>query len=109
MQIHITAPTRVHTAVSLPSSKSICNRALIIHALAHGTTPLHRLSDCDDTQAMVHALQSQEETVDIGAAGTAMRFLTAYYDRSVSPDAPWRLLKYPCPATSARNTSPPCS
>lgn len=78
MQIHITAPTRVHTAVSLPSSKSICNRALIIHALAHGTTPLHRLSDCDDTQAMVHALQSQEETVDIGAAGTAMRFLTAY-------------------------------
>lgn len=79
MQIHITAPTRVHTAVSLPSSKSICNRALIIHALAHGTTPLHRLSDCDDTQAMVHALQSQEETVDIGAAGTAMRFLTAYY------------------------------
>ena len=69
----------MHTAVSLPSSKSICNRALIIHALAHGTTPLHRLSDCDDTQAMVHALQSQEETVDIGAAGTAMRFLTAYY------------------------------
>lgn len=69
----------MHTTVALPSSKSICNRALIIHALAHGTTPLHGLSDCDDTQATVHALQSSDETVDIGAAGTAMRFLTSYY------------------------------
>lgn len=79
MQLRITAPTHIHATVGLPSSKSICNRALIIHALTHGTTPLHGLSDCDDTQTMVHALQSHEETIDIGAAGTAMRFLTSFY------------------------------
>lgn len=36
------------------------------------------LSDSDDTQAMLRALQAMPETIDIGAAGTAMRFLTAY-------------------------------
>lgn len=79
MQIQITAPTHIETTITLPSSKSICNRALIIHALAHSELPIHNLSDCDDTQVMVKALQSHSETIDILAAGTAMRFLTAYY------------------------------
>ena len=68
----------------LPASKSISNRALIINALANGTHPLENLSDCDDTQVMLRALQAQPgETIDIMAAGTAMRFLTAYL--SVTP------------------------
>lgn len=79
MQIQITAPTQIHATIGLPSSKSICNRALIIHALSRSTMPVGNLSDCDDTQAMVQALQSADNTVDIGAAGTAMRFLTAYF------------------------------
>lgn len=79
MQIQISAPTHIQTTILLPSSKSICNRTLIIHALAHSESPIHNLSDCDDTRVMVEALQSQDETIDIMAAGTAMRFLTAYY------------------------------
>ena len=41
------------------------------------------LSDCDDTSVMVNALKWMPEVIDIGAAGTAMRFLTAYL--SVTP------------------------
>lgn len=62
----------------LPSSKSICNRALIINALAGGSRMPDNLSDCDDTQVMVRALRDVPPTIDIMAAGTAMRFLTAY-------------------------------
>ena len=43
----------------------------------------HLLSDCDDTQVMIHALNDGKNTIDIMAAGTAMRFLTAYL--SVTP------------------------
>jgi 3-phosphoshikimate 1-carboxyvinyltransferase len=74
----IYAPKRLKTAVSLPSSKSICNRALILHALAHSTQKLENLSDCDDTTVMIQALQNMPETINIMAAGTAMRFLSAY-------------------------------
>lgn len=65
--------------VVLPTSKSISARALIIRALADAPCTLSRLSDCDDTQAVIRALGSTDETVDVGAAGTAMRFLTAFY------------------------------
>lgn len=78
MQIKITAPAKIHTTIQLPSSKSISNRALIINALGNGTFRPENLSDCDDTQVMIHALNDGKETIDIMAAGTAMRFLTAY-------------------------------
>ncbi len=81
----IYAPKRLKTAVSLPSSKSICNRALILHALAHGTQKLENLSDCDDTSVMIQALQDMPDTINIMAAGTAMRFLSAYL--AVTPGA----------------------
>lgn len=84
MRIRITPPESIETTILLPSSKSISNRALIIHALGNGNHPLENLSDCDDTQVMIRALQAQPgETIDIMAAGTAMRFLTAYL--SVKP------------------------
>lgn len=83
MQIKVTAPAQIHTTIQLPSSKSISNRALIINALGNGTFQPENLSDCDDTQVMIHALNDGKETIDIMAAGTAMRFLTAYL--SVTP------------------------
>ena len=61
----------------LPSSKSICNRALVINALAENEAMPRNLSDCDDTRVMVEWLTTQPQTVNIGAAGTAMRFSTA--------------------------------
>lgn len=63
--------------VQLPASKSISNRVLIINALSGDSElPLH-VSDCDDTNVMIQWLANKPQTVNIGAAGTAMRFSTA--------------------------------
>lgn len=85
MQIKVTAPASIHTLVHLPSSKSISNRVLIINAMGNGNSFPENLSDCDDTQVMIHSLNEKGETLDIKAAGTAMRFLTAYL--SITPGA----------------------
>ena len=78
MQYSITAPSTFNATIKLPASKSISNRALIIHALSHGNIMPRNLSDCDDTEVMVNALRDMPQTIDIKAAGTAMRFLTAF-------------------------------
>lgn len=69
--------------INLPSSKSISNRALILNALAYSPYDIQNLSDCDDTRVTVKALDSNDTTFDIGAAGTAMRFLTAFLSKTV--------------------------
>ena len=74
----LTAPQRLDTIIELPASKSISNRALIIYALSGGRTLPQNLSDCDDTEVIINALRYMPETIDIKAAGTAMRFMTAY-------------------------------
>ena len=78
MSIHLLAPERIDARIQLPSSKSICNRALILNALSGSKWPLGNLSDCDDTRVMVRAFEEGGPDFDIMAAGTAMRFLTAY-------------------------------
>ena len=78
MVYSIQAPSHFNTTINLPASKSISNRALIINALAGGMARLDNLSDCDDTSVMLHALRDLPEVIDVKAAGTAMRFLTAY-------------------------------
>lgn len=75
----ILAPKTLKAIVNLPASKSISNRALVLQALAHGRLPLGNLADCDDTMVIIKALQEDGEVIDIKAAGTAMRFLTAFY------------------------------
>ncbi len=67
--------------ILLPASKSISNRVLIISALCDSPQPVHNLSDCDDTAVMLNVLNSNDSCFDIGHAGTAMRFLTAYLSR----------------------------
>ena len=83
MQYLLTRPDSLNATIQLPASKSISNRALILHALSGGTTLPANLSDCDDTCVMVRALDGHPQHIDIMAAGTAMRFLTAYL--SVTP------------------------
>lgn len=77
MRIKVTAPKDIRGRVVLPSSKSISNRALTISALAGGEGMVENVSDCDDTRVMQAWLKERPEVVDIGAAGTAMRFSTA--------------------------------
>lgn len=78
MQYKITAPERIQATINLPASKSISNRVLMIHALAGGDTLSDNLSDCDDTEVIIRALAAMPYEIDIKAAGTAMRFMTAY-------------------------------
>lgn len=65
--------------VRLPLSKSMSNRALVINALMGTSTPEGAIARCDDTAAMLKALAEDADTVDVDGAGTAMRFLTAYF------------------------------
>ena len=68
----------LQTRTSLPLSKSESNRALIISALTPGGNMPAVVAECDDTAAMLSVLNSLDSReVNVGAAGTAMRFLTA--------------------------------
>lgn len=78
MRIEVSSPASIEASIQLPASKSISNRVLIINALGKGKYMPDNLSACDDTQVMIKALSSADEPIDIMAAGTAMRFLTAY-------------------------------
>lgn len=84
MNYIIKGPDRlIRASVQLPASKSISNRALILSALSYSPYDIQNLSDCDDTEVMVAALNSNSRDFDIKAAGTAMRFLTAFLSKVV--------------------------
>jgi len=77
----IQPPELLHAQIRLPASKSISNRILILNALSKSVYPIENLSDSDDTQVLMKALlslQTGNAAFDTGAAGTSMRFLTAY-------------------------------
>lgn len=79
MNIHLSKST-IHSrsAIQITGSKSEANRLLILQAL-YPEIKIENLSNSDDSQLMQKALASKEEVVDIHHAGTAMRFLTAYF------------------------------
>ncbi len=70
---------KIKGEISLPSSKSISNRLLVIQALAGQSFKIYNLSRCDDTDVMAEAFQNSAVEINIGHAGTAMRFLTAFF------------------------------
>jgi 3-phosphoshikimate 1-carboxyvinyltransferase len=88
----------VHGTVNLTGSKSECNRALIIEALSNGKVKVQNISDAADAVLLAGVLNSKfkiqnskvlasdkseienpTSEINIGPAGTAMRFLTAYF------------------------------
>jgi len=81
----IQPPQSVHAEIRLPASKSISNRILILNALSKSIYPIENLSESDDTQVLANALlslQTGNTAFDVGAAGTSMRFLTAFLAQS---------------------------
>jgi 3-phosphoshikimate 1-carboxyvinyltransferase len=84
--VSFTGPKNINTEITLTGSKSESNRALIISALSDGLVKINNLSDAADTVTLNHilhevkaaALKEEPLTVDVGHAGTAMRFLTAF-------------------------------
>lgn len=79
MKIKITGgKEQLEGSIKITGSKSESNRALLLQALFPGIT-LENLSNSDDSRVLQEALQKTSGTVDIHHAGTAMRFLTAYF------------------------------
>lgn len=64
--------------IAITGSKSESNRLLLLHAL-YPSIKIENLSNSDDSQLMQKALNSSKKIIDIHHAGTAMRFLTAFY------------------------------
>lgn len=90
----------LEATVGIPLSKSVSNRALIINALTKDAAPLAALARCSDTEVMQRALADSDATaVDARDAGTAMRFLAAYFasrpGRSVTIDGTERMRQRP--------------
>lgn len=79
MDISLIAPERAVATIALPTSKSISNRALLIAALCDGDPQVLHPALCDDTAVMIDALSHGSGDINVGGAGTAMRFLTAYF------------------------------
>ncbi|MEX8547483.1 MAG: 3-phosphoshikimate 1-carboxyvinyltransferase [Mucilaginibacter sp.] len=88
----------VNTTIKLTGSKSECNRALVIAALSKGKVKVENLSEAADTVTLAGVLERRPESgeretgqvlaprtslvapeINIGPAGTAMRFLTAFF------------------------------
>lgn len=70
----------IECRLSMPLSKSVSNRALIINAMAGAEAP-DPVASCRDIEIMADALGAHGATasVNVDASGTAMRFLTAYF------------------------------
>jgi 3-phosphoshikimate 1-carboxyvinyltransferase len=84
--------------IAITGSKSETNRLLLLQALYPNIT-LANTSNSDDSEVMQKALKGNEEIVDIHHAGTAMRFLTAYFavneDREVVLTGSQRMTERP--------------
>lgn len=99
-ELSLSPVTRASGEVSLPGSKSISNRVLLLAALSEGATEIHGLLDSDDTRVMLAALdqlgtswvrdeqgvvrvsgaggfECQKASLFLGNAGTAFRPMTA--------------------------------
>ncbi|WP_435261722.1 3-phosphoshikimate 1-carboxyvinyltransferase [Tenacibaculum sp. nBUS_03] len=73
-----TTTTALEAEITISGSKSESNRLLILQQL-YPNLHIENLSDSDDTHHLQDALSSKNEIADIGHAGTAMRFLTAFF------------------------------
>ena len=70
--------TKFNAKVSISGSKSESNRLLILKQL-HSALEIENVSDSDDSMYLEKALKTSDGIIDIGHAGTAMRFLTSYF------------------------------
>ena len=82
MQVYLYKSTiKKYSELNISGSKSESNRYLILKAMYEGLKIIN-LSNSDDTKLMQEALTSKDSIIDINHAGTAMRFLTAYFASS---------------------------
>ena len=79
MDLHLKKSVcKLNSEIAITGSKSETNRLLLLQAL-YSNLKLENTSNSDDSIVMIAALSSNENVIDIHHAGTAMRFLTAYF------------------------------
>jgi len=80
LKLHLSGPSNnlLQSSIKITGSKSESNRLLLLQAL-YPNIGIRNLSNSDDAKAMQRGLQITNGEVDIHHAGTAMRFLTAYF------------------------------
>jgi len=85
MKHTISHPTKkINGTIELTASKSESNRALIIQALCSEKFEIKNLALAQDTATLTKILHSPDsQLLDVGAAGTTMRFLTAYFSTKI--------------------------
>ena len=76
--MHLSKIKELPKSVQLPTSKSIANRWLILQALYPEDIDLKISDSSDDINVLKNAFKTKDRSIDVGHAGTAMRFLTAY-------------------------------
>jgi len=69
----------INVSINLTTSKSESNRVLIIQSILNNCFEINNLSNADDTKTLVELLKSKRTVLDVGHAGTTMRFLTAFF------------------------------
>lgn len=79
MNYRITAPQAINATIDLPASKSISARALMLNALSSEPATLQGVAMCYDTHALMQGLDIARGDINVDAAGTALRFLTAFH------------------------------
>ncbi len=80
MSILLSHPTKkIKASIELTSSKSESNRVSIIQAILNNAFTISNLSDSNDTKILINLLKSKNSGLDVGHAGTTMRFLTAFF------------------------------
>ena len=79
MKLNIQHPSQeANGELTITGSKSESNRLLVLQAL-YPQIEIQNLSNSDDSQVTQKGLKSKSNIIDIHHAGTAMRFLTAYF------------------------------
>ena len=90
--LDIPALRAAHGTVTLPGSKSISNRVLLLSALSHGHTVIHDLLDSDDTRVMLEALQQ----LGCGVTSTGTTVTVTGLGRVHPPGCSWATPARPC-------------
>ena len=72
---------KINGEITISGSKSESNRLLILSYL-YKNLKINNLSTSDDTLSMINGLNSEDDLIDVGHAGTTMRFLTSFFSIS---------------------------
>jgi len=79
MTVSLSHPSvKCNGKLRITGSKSVTNRLLLLQALFSGLS-IENTSESDDSEVMQAALKAKTDVIDVHHAGTAMRFLTAYF------------------------------